>query len=127
MKQDRLLDFALSFLDRRPRGYASRKIRHVSGVVPVSFFDNYRVSHSIAYRLSPACLRILFNVPGGKSSLGFPATVTRPVLLGCLNWRWLPRVATWIQPSRRSIPSTSDTFMTRSFPPEQATGGRRTG
>jgi hypothetical protein len=31
-------------------------------------------------------------VPGAKSSLGLPATVTRPGSLGCLNWRWLPRV-----------------------------------
>jgi hypothetical protein len=92
MKQDRLLNFALGFLDRRTGSHASRKIGHVGGVVPVSFFDNYRVSHSVAYLLSPACLRILFNVPGGKSSLG-----------------------------------TSDTFMTRSFPPERATGATSAG
>jgi hypothetical protein len=28
---------------------------------------------------------MLFNVPGAKSSFGFPGTVTRPGLLGCLN------------------------------------------
>ena len=30
---------------------------------------------------------MLLNVPGAKSSLGLPGTVTRPALLGCLNWR----------------------------------------
>ena len=28
--------------------------------------------------LSPACFMALFNVPGGTSMLGFPATVTVP-------------------------------------------------
>jgi hypothetical protein len=28
---------------------------------------------------------MLFNVPAAMSSLGFPATVTRPDLTGCLN------------------------------------------
>ena len=42
---------------------------------------------------------LLFRVPGAKSSLGFPGTVTRPGLLVCLNCRWLPRVDTWNQPS----------------------------
>ena len=39
------------------------------------------------------------RAPGAKSSLGFPGTVTRPGFAGCLNWRWLPRVATRNQPS----------------------------
>jgi hypothetical protein len=28
---------------------------------------------------------MLFSVPVAKSSLGFPATVTRPGFVGCLN------------------------------------------
>jgi hypothetical protein len=40
---------------------------------------------------APDCLRILFNVPGAKSSLGLPATATRAELAGdifCeLPWR----------------------------------------
>ena len=39
-------------------------------------------------------LKTLFSVPGGKSSLGLPETVTRPGLIVCLNCRWLPLVAT---------------------------------
>ena len=54
----RLLNFALDFLDRR-----IRKIRHIGGMVAFAFFDHHRVSHSIAYRLSPACSRILFFSP----------------------------------------------------------------
>src|ERR1700730_14581169 len=33
------------------------------------------VDHEI-FHFSPACLRILFNVPGGMSTDGWPATVT---------------------------------------------------
>ena len=45
-------------------------------------------------------------MPAAKSSLSLPATVTRPVLVGCLNCRWLPRVAAKIQPSSASIRRT---------------------
>jgi len=34
-----------------------------------------------------ACWKILFVVIGGRTSLGLPATVTRPDLTGCLNRR----------------------------------------
>jgi hypothetical protein len=50
-------------------------------------------------------------VPGAKSSLGLPATVTRPGLLGCLNWRWLPRVDARYQPSSPNMRNMSDTFI----------------
>jgi hypothetical protein len=36
---------------------------------------------------------VLRSVPGASSSLGFPATETLPGRIGCLKWRWLPRVA----------------------------------
>ena len=38
-------------------------------------------------------------VPGASSSPGLPAMVTNPRLVGCLNWRWLPRVRSRYQPS----------------------------
>ena len=60
---------------------------------------------------------MLFKVPGAKSSLGLPGTVTRPALVGCLNWRWLPRVVTRNQPSLSSIRSTSLTFMREEYFP----------
>lgn len=54
---------------------------------------------------------MLLSVPAASSSLGLPATVTRPGFAGCLNWRWLPLVATSSQPSLRRSSSTSLTFM----------------
>jgi hypothetical protein len=42
---------------------------------------------------------MLRSSPGGKSRLGLPAMVTRPGLVGCLYWRWLPRMATSTHPS----------------------------
>src|SRR5207248_6256597 len=48
---------------------------------------------------------------GAKSSLGFPAIVTRPGFVGCLNWRWLPFDFTWNQPSRSIIRTASATFV----------------
>ena len=54
---------------------------------------------------------MLFSVPGARSSLDFPATVTGPGFEGCLNCLWLPRVATRTHPSSFSIRSTSPTFI----------------
>src|SRR5260370_14652503 len=57
----------------------------------------------------PACRRMLFNVPACKSALSLPGTVTRPFLILCVNWRWLPLVATRVHPSssrRRMISFT---------------------
>jgi len=62
-------------------GYVRRKIR--PGVL-----DHHCITHEkVTHFLNPACLRILFSVPGAKSSPSFPATVTRPALPGCLNCR----------------------------------------
>jgi hypothetical protein len=52
------------------------------------------------------------NVPGAKSSLSFPATVTRPGFVGCSNCRWLPRVAIITQPSSANIRRTILIFTT---------------
>lgn len=59
---------------------------------------------------------MLFNVPGATSSPGFPATVTRPGLVVCLNCRWEPRCRTTDQPSSSSILTTSRIFTMRSTP-----------
>jgi hypothetical protein len=77
---------ALSFLNRSACSHAAGQIRNVRGVVRPSILNDDRVSHGqLPYFFRPDCFRILFNVPGAKSSLGFPATVTRPGLVGCLN------------------------------------------
>ena len=62
--------------------------------------------------MSPACRRMLFSVPGARSSFGCPATVTRPGFVGCLYCRWLPFWATMIQPSSSIIRRTSRTVTT---------------
>jgi hypothetical protein len=59
---------------------------------------------------------MLFNVPGGKSWLGFPDTVTRPGFVGCLNWRWPLRARTRYQPSAFNNFRTCRTFIPGSIP-----------
>ena len=49
------------------------------------------------------------------SSPRFPLTVTRPVLLACLNWRWLPSWLTSAQPSSSRSRITSRTFTRRRY------------
>src|SRR5438094_10625894 len=110
MECDRLLDFPMGLLDGVADGNAARQIRNICRVVALPFLDHYRVTHGRLHHLSPACLRILVSVAGCKSLLGLPGTVTRPGLLGCLNWRWLPRIATCSHPSRRRISRISETF-----------------
>ena len=68
---------------------------------------------------------MLFRVPGASSSLGLPGTVTRPGLLACLYWRWLPRVATRRQPPAWSNLRTSLTFMGERYHNGKVQGDRR--
>lgn len=58
----------------------------------------------------PACRSIDLSVPTGRSRFGC-GTVTRPGLMGCLNWAWLPRRATSTQPSASSSRMTSRLFI----------------
>lgn len=53
---------------------------------------------------------MLARVPLGKSRLGC-GTVTRPGLVGCLNWQWEPRRETSCQPSRIRTLMTSLLFI----------------
>src|SRR5260370_13905504 len=93
MATDCVPDLRLDSLYGVPRRDAARQVRHIGRIVAFRFFDYDRVPH---HRCSfrPACFKILFCVPGAKSSEGLPAMATRPDLLACLNSRWLPRVAT---------------------------------
>src|SRR6516164_3390156 len=77
---------------------ATGEIRHVSRVVTPRLLNDHRIAHQrCSFR--PDCFKILFSVPGARSSDGLPATVTRPGRTGCLYCRWLPRVATKNHPS----------------------------
>ena len=107
VKRNCLANIFLNFAFRFPRGNATRKIRAIRGKVPRCSFNDYE----IFAHCSPACLRMLFKVPGGKSWPDCPATVTRPGLELCLNWRWLPFVRAKNQPSSSMSLIASRTFM----------------
>src|SRR5437773_404153 len=88
MKVDRFPDIARSLVQRVAGGDAPREVGDVGGIVATCRFDDHSVLHG-----SPsnwACRQTLLSVPAARSSPGFPATVTRPGLIGCLYWRWLP-------------------------------------
>jgi len=59
-----------------PSSNATIKVGREGGISCFSFFNNDQVSSHFA----PACLNILFNVPGAKSSPDFPAMVISPDL-----------------------------------------------
>src|SRR3990172_4294916 len=89
MQPDRLPDPALDHSPRSTGGDAAGQVRNVRGPVVGSLLVDDGVLH-LRSSLSPACRRILRHAPGGRPSLGGPATVTVPGRLGCWNCRWLP-------------------------------------
>src|SRR5215471_3856740 len=103
METDSLADLRFNFLDSFACRDAARQIRHISRIIAFGLFNHNRVAHQRC-SFSPACFK------SAKSSDGLPAIVTRPGLLECLNWRWLPRVATKYQPSRSISRIASRTF-----------------
>ena len=86
MEGDGLSYFSLHIRGGGARGHAAWEVRHVGGIVALGFLDDHGVPHGGPHFM-PACFRMLFKVPGAKSSLGLPGMVTRPGLLGCLNCR----------------------------------------
>src|SRR5689334_6325760 len=68
----------LSYFLQRGRGYSQPgKIGDVGAPTCRRFFVNSEIFH-----FEPACYKILFNVPGGMSTDGWPAAVTVPGLTG---------------------------------------------
>src|SRR5688572_21406 len=59
-------------------GDTARQVGGVSRVARAALFHDDEDFH----RFNPACVRILFNVPGGTSSPGLPGTVTSPAPAG---------------------------------------------
>ena len=102
MKLDGFTNLSLHFVDGGTGGYATWEVWNVGREIWSRIFDNDGIAHDSPHFLKPACLRMLFSVPGASSSPGFPGTVTRPDFVGCLNWRWLPRITTKYQPSSLS-------------------------
>jgi hypothetical protein len=112
MKRNRAFHLSLDFVARIPSGDATRKVRRICGEAGLGLLDDDQILHGF----NPACLRMLFNVPGATSSPGLPATVTSPGLVACLNCRCDPRCRTTDQPSSSSILTTSRIFTMRSTP-----------
>src|SRR5215510_8679394 len=110
MKTNGFADLVLNRLYCRSGGNATRQVWYVSRIVAFGLFNHDRITHQ-RWSLKPACFKMLFKVPGATSSDGLPATVTPPGFLGCLYWRWLPRVATRNQPSASISLITSRTFV----------------
>jgi len=69
-----VVHFAFDTISGRARGNATREIGRIGGIAGGSFLNNDQV----ATHFNPACFRILFCVPGARSSPGFPAMVTTP-------------------------------------------------
>src|SRR3990170_2899207 len=85
-------------------------MRSPTGLSPLDDHHVTRHCHPYFSFERPACFSMAFNVPGGTSRLGLPATVTVPGLLGCLYCRWLPRVRASRHPSSVSNRISSPTF-----------------
>src|SRR5262245_40404965 len=113
MQCNRLLDSFFNLFLSLARRHAPGKIRDIRGEVRTGVLNHDGVSlHGRPpSHLQPAWRKMLASVPGGIVSLGLPETVTRPGLVGCLNWRWPPLAFTCTQPSERSRRNTSRTFM----------------
>jgi hypothetical protein len=102
---DGVTDQPPHFRQRTARGTHPWQIRYVRTVASHSPLDDDEIIHG--GHLRPAFFIMLFNVPGGTSADGWPATVTRPCFAGCVNWRWDPSTATSRHPSSCSNRSTS--------------------
>jgi hypothetical protein len=73
------------FLAARTCGDTTGQIRNVGAPASFASFNDDRVTHRQTHFLRPACFRILFNVPGGISTFGLPATVYRSLLCRMLK------------------------------------------
>jgi hypothetical protein len=82
---DRFVHPPFGFLSCRSGRNAAGQVGRVRRKVVAGILDDNRAMH--IYSFKPACLRTLLYVPGARSSDGFPAMVTRPAFVGCLNWR----------------------------------------
>lgn len=67
-------------------GDAPREVRAPRPEATVlAALNDHRVPGQRDLPSMPACLRMLFSVPGGNVALGFPAIVAVPGFVGCLN------------------------------------------
>ena len=76
------------------RRNTSWEIWRVGGKACLCRLDDHQV---FFHDVNLACFRILFNVPGARSSPGFPGTVTKPSLTECLHCRTTVQIAKVMQ------------------------------
>lgn len=86
MESHGLANLLFDFCHGRASCDTARKVWDVRREIAISLFNDNCITHD-HYPFLPACLRILPSVPGAKSSLGLPGTVTQPGFDGCLNCR----------------------------------------
>src|SRR5438094_1022862 len=72
-----VVHFAFDGVSRLARGDAAGEIGRIGGIAGRSFFND----NQVPTHFNPACLRIIFCVPGARSSLGFPAIMSTPFFL----------------------------------------------
>lgn len=108
---DRIMHLSLHFLPRAAGSHATRQIRRISRESGGGPLNNDQISA----HFSPDCLRMLFCVPGARSSPGLPGTVTKPGRVACLYCRWLPRVRSKYQPVASIMRMISRTFTELTF------------
>jgi len=111
VEDNRFPNATLDLRSRFPRGHAARQFGHVGSPVPWRLLIDDGVFH-LRSSSRPDWLRILRQVPRGRSSLGLPETVTVPGRSRCWSWRWLPLRRTSTQPAARNRRSASLTFST---------------
>ena len=86
---DRGSDLAPHGLTGGASSHTSRQIRYVGRKAGARWFNHHGVGVTHRRR-PPDCFSMLRRVPGASSSLDFPATVTLPGRIRCLNWRLQP-------------------------------------
>jgi hypothetical protein len=69
MKFDGFAYRSLHIVERGAGGYATWEVWNVSGEIGSCIFDNDGIAHDSPHFLKPACLRMLFSVPGASASL----------------------------------------------------------
>jgi len=84
MKRDSVAYLPKGLSSRLSSSDTSWQIGNVSRKVGFAFLKNYGVPHE-RFPFNPACRKTLAKVPGRNSSDGLPATVTKPLFVGCLN------------------------------------------
>ena len=82
MQLDRFMDELHHFISAACDSNAARQVGHICTEARRTLLNDDKILHWTPHFLRLACFKMLLNVPGGTSMLGFPATVTVPSLEG---------------------------------------------